>query len=263
MKLITKLAVIATLFCVAAGSFAQGGGGGQGRGFGRGGGFAQQSGFGLLRRTDVQTDLKLTDDQKAKIKDLNAKMREEMTTARENASASGGGDPSAMQDAMKKINDTYKPQFEAILTPDQATRLKQIGIQLQKNRAILDPDVQTQLSITDDQKAKIKDLQDKFTQTMTEMMGKMRDGSLDRTQMRDLMTKNNQTMDDELGKVLTSDQTAKLKDMGGPTFTVTDQPGGRGGGGGGGGRRRNRAGNGTPAPAGGAGSGGSTGGGGY
>lgn len=236
MKSITKLVAIATVLVIAAGVFAQGGGGrGQGRGFGFGGGGV----IGLLRRDDVKTDLKLTDDQKTKITDLQTKMRQDMQAARDNASASG--DFSAVRDAMQKLNDQYKPQFMAVLTPDQQTRLKQINIQMMKARALTDTDVQTDLGLSADQKSKISDLVQKANDANRELFQKVRNGELDRDQADATRQKNDATLQDELLKVLTPDQADKFKSMAGPTFTPTDQPrgggpGGRGGGGGGGGR---------------------------
>jgi len=261
MKNILKLTIIATLAIAATVGFAQGGGGGggggQGRGqFGRGGGGfnSKDGGVNLLGRKDVAAEIKLTDDQQAKLADARKKMQAERQTMRDNAQASGGGDPEAMRAANQKLMDDYRTQVMAILTPDQLTRLAQINIQMAKNRAIMDADIQSKLGITDDQKAKIKDLQDKMNAANQEIFQKMRDGTLDRTQIQPLMQKNNETLNDELGKILTPDQASKLKDLGGAQFTPTDpQPqfGGRGGGGGGG--RRNRG-----AGAGGAGAGGGT-----
>lgn len=226
MKTLTKLAIFATLLAMSAGAFAQG------RGFGRFGG-NMGGPERLLNRKDVAADLKLTDDQQSKIKDLRAKERADMDAQRANSSASG--DFSAMREAMKKVSDSYKPQFDAILTPEQQTRLKQIDLQLRKNRVLEDEDVQNQLGLTDDQRAKIKDLQDKMNEANQGLFEKVRDGSISREDAMASARKNNDTLNDELGKILTPDQQSKLTAMEGAPFTATDpepQFGGRGGGGG-------------------------------
>jgi len=227
MKLITKLAVLATLLALVTGAVAQGGGGG---GQGRGMRF-QPTPTMILRSKDVQTDLKLTDDQTKKLTDIQAKQQEEMQSMFQNAQSSGTPpDPAAM----KKISDSYKAQYEAVLTPEQNKRLKEIFIQWRKNQAILDPDVQAALGITADQKAKIDDLASNFQKANAELGQKIRNNEITREDATPIRDKNNATYEEDLGKVLTPDQASKLKEMGGAPFTGKIQMGGgrRGGGGG-------------------------------
>jgi len=248
MKLINKLAVAVALFAVVAGAYAQGGR--------RGGGFQMTPNM-LLSQKDVQTDLKMSDDQVKKITDLQTKQREEMRSAFQNAQASGGGGDMAA--TMKKMNDDYKVQYDAVLTPDQQTRLHQIFIQWRKNQAILDPEVQTALNITSDQKTSITDLQSKRDEANTALREKQQSGEVSREEGQAIRTKNDATFEDQLGKILTSDQAAKLKDMGGAPFTGKIDMGGFGGGrrgGGGGGGRRGAGAGAAPPPAGGGGGGG-------
>jgi periplasmic protein CpxP/Spy len=236
MKLINKLAVAVALFAVVAGAYAQGGR--------RGGGF-QMNPYMLLRSKDVQTDLKMTDDQVKKVTDIQTKEQEEVRSNMQNSQASGSFDPAAMQATMKKMNDEYNPQINAVLTPDQQTRLHQIFVQWRKNQAILDPDVQGALGISSDQKAQITDLQSKRDEANNALREKQRSGELTREDATTIRTKNDATFEDQLAKLLTPDQAAKLKDMGGAPFTGKIEmgfggggrrgPGGRGGAGGGGG----------------------------
>src|SRR5436305_418288 len=117
MKNLLKLLVVSSFVIAAAMSYAQqGGGGGGGRGgrgmFGQG--MMGGGGIGQLRRKDVQEDLKLTEDQKTKLAEVQKKMQEEMRQARENAQASGGGDPEAMRAAMTKMFEDYRKEVNAI-----------------------------------------------------------------------------------------------------------------------------------------------------
>jgi len=222
MKWLAKTAALAALLLITVGAFAQGGGG-QGRRFG----MMMNNPVFLLRSPDVQTDLKLTDDQKAKL----TKIYEEQRAARENAQASG---QQPDRDTMRKMMEDSIAQINAILTPDQQARLKQIFIQTQKNRAITNPDVQDQLGLTSDQKDKIKDLNEKFTAAQMELFqrGREADDST-REQIRAERQKNEETLETELGKVLTPDQVQKLKELGGAPFTGKIERGGfgrRGGG---------------------------------
>src|SRR5438552_1587369 len=104
MKWLTKSAALAALLIITVGAFAQGGGGQGRRGFG-----PPNPAF-LVRNADVQTDLKITPDQKTKLNTL----FESMQAAQDNARASGSFDP----EAMRKSMDDAAAQINAILTPD-------------------------------------------------------------------------------------------------------------------------------------------------
>lgn len=57
------------------------------------------------------------------------------------------------------------------------------------------------------------------------MMEEMRGGGGDMQAMRERMQKNNAALDAELGKILTGEQTGKLKAMGGKEFKADPPPG--------------------------------------
>jgi len=230
------------------GNGGNGGGGGGGRRGGQGrGGFGQRGGnnFGELQlalRKDVQTDLAVTDDQKTKLDDYNTKQREARRAAGgggRGAGGNGGGqvDPAELQKRRDEQRAQTHKDLAAILNDGQMKRLGEISIQLRGNRAILDADVQKTLGLSSDQTAKIKDLQDKQTEANRAIGEKMRNQEISQDDARKSMETNNKTMDTELGKILTADQAAKLKDMGGKPFKAdpAEAAGRRGGGGGGGG----------------------------
>ena len=113
----------------------------------------------------------------------------------------------------------------ALLTEPQQKRIKEIQIQLQGDAAATIPDVQTALGLTDDQKAKIKDLQAKQNEANQAIMEKVRSQELDRAAAGEARTKNQQVLKDEIHKVLTPEQLTKLKELGGKPF-VADTAGG-------------------------------------
>ena len=231
LRIITVVAACAVL---VGSCFAQGQGGRQ-----RG-----RNGFNSLtsiaRRADVQTELKVTDDQKTKL--------EALAPARGGGRNGGGGggngggagagaagagaaggagrtapDPAAM--AARR--EAEKKALAEILNPDQMKRLQELLIQREGDRAIASEEVQTALGFSDDQKSKVKALQEKMMSAQRDMMEKVRNGDMDRQAMRDAMTANNKTMGEELHKILTSDQADKLKAMGGAPFKFEDPtPGG-------------------------------------
>ena len=240
-RVVVMAGVMLVMASVASLALAQPGGG-----FGGGGGFGMMGGgvmggntsiTSLLRMPQVQTELKLTDDQKTKIQDLSGTMRDKMMEAMN----AGGGPPdfqnmsqedmqkqmADMRKKMEGVNKDMDEQAVKILNADQVDRVKQLQIQRDGAMALTREDVAKKLGLTDDQTAKIKKLQESLNKPpqfdpngdMQAQMQKMRD---DRAQsQKDMLA------------VLTDEQKAKLKELGGKEFTFPQ--GGRGFGRGGGG----------------------------
>lgn len=218
-----KLIVIVAVAALVGSAIAQpGGGGGRQRGGGRGGNM--NTPVGLLNRADVQKDLAITDDQKAKLTEIRTASRQKMTDARQAA----GDDQQAMHAAMQKVTEEISKDQLAVLTDDQKKRLMEIFVQVRGTQSILNADVQKALELSDDQKTKITDLQKRQQQANQEIRAKQQDQSIDQQEAQAQMQKNNKVLADELEKVLTDAQKAKLKDMGGKPF-VADPPAAGGG----------------------------------
>src|SRR5579862_1807097 len=214
MKSVRNLIVTCAALLLAVTAMAQGGGG-QGRGgFGRGMMGADPTGTMLLQRPDVQKELNINDDQKTKIAALQDKMRTDMRDVFQNSN----GDQTAMREGMQKLMAQTGKDAQAILTKEQATRLKEVNIQLAGNQAATFPDVQKDLGLSDDQISKIKDLGAKQQEANMALFQKMRDQEITREELQTSMTKNTDTYKAELGKILTDAQRAKLKAMGGKEF---------------------------------------------
>ena len=234
-----KSVIVVSLLAIGTCAIAQQGQGGGRQGGGRGGQFGMQGrgGMGgpasLINRTDVQEDLKLTAAQKEGLTKLQEKQQEERRAMMEEMRNSGGGgfDREAMTKMMQESQAKNEKAVNALLEPAQVTRLKEIWVQLQGNRAILDAKIQEELGFDQAQKDAVKALQDKQAEAMQSLMEKMRNQEIDREQMTEISTKNNETLNTELGKIMKPEQAAKLKTMGGAPFKATEQR--RGGGGGG------------------------------
>lgn len=231
-----KLLAIVTVVALAAGAFAQGGGRGQGRMGFRMGGAMGANPLNLLRRDDVKDELKITSDQTSKIQELQQKSGERQRQAMQDAGVNFGGGGGGFQmddatrkkltDAMAKVGEETQKDVDAILTPEQTKRLKELTVQRLGNSAITVPQYQKDLNVTDAQKTKVADLQKKQMDAMQALGQKMRDQEIDMNGFREAMEKNNKIMEDELGKLLTDAQKAKLKELGGKPFTFKeDGPG--------------------------------------
>jgi Spy/CpxP family protein refolding chaperone len=204
---------------------------GGGRGMGGGGGT-----LGLLAQKSVQDDLKLSVDQAGKVKELAAKQREAMQ---------GLGDLS-QEERRQKMQDMNKANDKAvaeILTPEQTKRLKQIRLQVSMRQgggiaAFNNPEVVQALSLTDEQKEKLKAIGEDVRKEMADL----RQGGGEPAEMRKKMEELNKSTHDKAMAVLTDEQKTKLKDLAGEPFKGELQfgrpgggrrPGGAGGGGGG------------------------------
>lgn len=233
MKISTKFISVIFISALSVSMvLAQGGGGRQGGG--RGGN--QFTELRVLGRKDVQKDLALTEAQVTKI--------EEYTTKSQPARGAGGGagggagaggqrgggagaggaaltdeQKAAFAKAAAERRDKTRKDLLEIVSEAQLKRVDEIILQLQGNSAIAQPDVQKALAMTEDQIAKVKDLQTKQREASMALRQKVQNQEMTREEMTAAVTKNNETMKTELGKILTSAQADKLKGMQGKTFT--------------------------------------------
>lgn len=200
-----------------------GGGGFGGGGFG-GGGFGG-GGLMLLGDENVRKDLGVTDDQMAKLQEVQQKAGEKIRGLfegmRDLSQEERQSKFAEIQKEMTAINE--KAQAEVLL-PKQIERLKQIGIQSRLNRggtsdALASDDIAKELGITEAQKEALKKAQEEADAEMREEMTKLRDKARQK-----------------ILNVLTSEQQSKLKKLTGETITFAPPQfgGGRGGPGGGG-----------------------------
>ena len=143
-----------------------------------------------------------------------------------------------MQDMRKEMDAAAaktQKAVEGILLPHQFERVKQIQLQQQftmgANMALAAPELQKDLGLTDDQKAKIKTIND---EAMQAMRGAFTPGQPPSQADMDKMTKAREENAKKALDVLTADQKEKLEKMKGPKFDTTTLFGGMGRIGGGG-----------------------------
>jgi hypothetical protein len=138
------------------------GGGGQGQG--RGGMFGGRGGF-LLAIPAVQDEIKATDDQKEKIRELVTKQGEAMR----DLFSGGAPDQEKMAELRKKNTEEQAKFAKETLKPDQLKRFNQIKNQQEGILALKEPEVQTTLKLTADQKEKISALAEDYQKDMREL----------------------------------------------------------------------------------------------
>jgi Spy/CpxP family protein refolding chaperone len=232
LRTLSKFFVVSMLVLSTALVFAQGGGGGRGQGGGRGGFGGQRFGMGqgpaqLAGRPDVQRDINATDQQKQQIQALNEKMREEMRAMFQGGGGGGGGfDPNAMRETFEKMNAKATEELGKILNEGQMKRLNEISVQLAGPRAILLPAVQKALGLSEDQIGKARTLQQRQQEANQSIMEKVRNQEISREEAQAAREKNDKALADEFAKLLTAEQSAKLKELSGKPFQADPPRGG-------------------------------------
>src|SRR5262249_32466009 len=135
--------------------------GGRGRG-----GFAP-SPLMLLTQKPVQEDLKLSEDQVKKIQELQKSQPQQGRLGGFQKLSQEERDE--LRKKMEALAAANKKAIAEILTPDQVKRVDQITLQARGAGAFADAKVAEALNLTEEQKEKIKALQDDFQSAAGEL----------------------------------------------------------------------------------------------
>jgi len=197
----------------------------------RGGGGAGGPGMSssmLLGQKSVQEDLKLSEDQVKKLQEFQTSQREKFRGLRDLSE-------DERRQKFQELSKEGQKVVDETLQPEQKKRLKQIGLQLQLRmgaQAFSSPEVASALKITDDQKDKLKTIQEEAQKAGREIRESAGDN---REEARKKGAELRKQTEEKVMNVLTDDQKAKLKELTGEPFKGQLQFGGPGGG-----RRGNR-----------------------
>jgi Spy/CpxP family protein refolding chaperone len=176
----------------------------------RGGGFFRgPSPMMLLGQESVQKELKLTPEQVEKTK---------AALDKQGKSFQGLRGIQDEQERAKKFEEMRKEADKTIaeiLKPDQAKRLKQITLQQQGGRAFDDPEVAKELSLTGDQKNKVKEIMEDTGSQIRELF---QGGGGFSEETRKKMQEINSAATEKVMGLLTADQKAKWKEITGEPF---------------------------------------------
>ncbi len=197
---------------MAAPALAQQGRGG--RGFG--------GGAALLSNKSVQKELKATDEQAEK---LNTLAREMMEKQREDYQGLRDLSQEERREKMQELTRAHTAELgkgmREILKPEQVKRLQQIQLQQAGAAAFSSPRGQEGLKLTDDQKTKLREINEESGQAMREaFQGAQsdREGA-----MKKIGEVRKQATEKAVG-VLTDDQKKSWKDMTGEPFEIVYEP---------------------------------------
>jgi Spy/CpxP family protein refolding chaperone len=254
-KIAWALAALCVLAVCADSASAQGGRRGGGRGFG-GFGFGGRSyhQIELATLSEVQENLKLTDDQKTKVSELNDEFREERRNQGfgGRGGGGGGGNFEEMMAARAKMNADFAAKLNDALEEPQQKRIQEIYVQVNGTNTLTEEPMAMALKLSDDQKEDLQVALDDQRQAMRDAFQDFQDMS-DEERTAEL-AKLNKERDEALLAVLTDEQKSQFETMKGEKLEIDLEPlqqrgfgGGRGGFGGG--RRGGQGGDGGGRPA--------------
>ena len=170
MTTLRTVVLVAAALSAGAALAQRGGAGGQ-RG---GGGFRMMGGAGasntrLLRRNDVQKELKITAAQKTKLQELGSQGFGGGQRGGGGGAAGGGGQRGGGgqgggfdREAIMKAMAEREKNTLAVLTKTQQTRLKEIGLQMNGGRALMGEELQKELGLKASQKKELMGLEEKM-----------------------------------------------------------------------------------------------------
>ncbi len=211
---------------------------GGGRGFGGPGGGGGDP-LMLLTNKSVQEELKVEGTQAEKLntftRGLMEKRREQFQKLQD---VPQDEVRAKMREMGQAMNADVRKGLADVLKPEQVKRFDQI--QLQQMGVLGAPDlprVQEALNLTDDQKSKLRSVQEEQREAMGELF-RGGGGGGDRTAAREKMTSLRKKGTDKAMAVLTDSQKSSWKELTGEPFEIKLEPGQGGPGGPGGGRRR-------------------------
>lgn len=180
------------------------------------GGFGGASGVTLVQQKSVQDELKLSEEQIEKLKQVGAKMRESF------GGGGGGGDREEARKKFEEARQVAEKDMNGILSADQTKRLKEITLQQTGPMALARPEVAKEVGLSDDQQVKVKEITDALT---SEMRGQFQaGGGGDREEARKKMATLRKDTNEKVLALLKDDQKKAWEKLVGEPFKGEIQP---------------------------------------
>jgi Spy/CpxP family protein refolding chaperone len=171
-------------------------------------------GAGLLVHKIMRKELKITDEQAARLDKLRGDLNEEMHTMV--AGLSG----KERVEMILRITQIQHPvlilEIGKILRPEQLARFEQIQLQLAGAYALARPDIEKTLKLTDEQKAKVQKIGETWSKATHDAIQKARANGQRATEGIAGLRKE---VEASILEMLTPDQKTQWKTMIGPPFT--------------------------------------------
>jgi hypothetical protein len=184
----------------------------------------------LLQTAKVKQELKITDDQSAKLAKVASKYDQEAASKLGSVQLQGlsgqqkVGKEQEVRDTGDKLIESSRKEVSSILNPDQLNRLKQILLQVNGAEALQDKEVAKQVGITPEESARIEKIQMQTSGALRSSLGMPSNGGTSKPQMlgADIQTadKINDHAQNQYMGALTADQKEKLDKLRGAPFTL-------------------------------------------
>jgi hypothetical protein len=179
----------------------------------------RRGGFGLhslVANKSVQEELKLDDEQKTKVEELNKTTR--ATLEEKTKDLQGDDRREKLPGIMRELNAATEKTLTSTLKPGQLKRLKQIQLQVQGVRAFGNEDTQKALKLTEEQAKEVKAvLEEARKQIQEETKDIPRE---DRQKRREVTQKINKETMGKITDKLTAEQKKAWKEMTGKPFEI-------------------------------------------
>jgi Spy/CpxP family protein refolding chaperone len=164
----------------------------------------------LAANEAVQTELKVTDDQKKGIEEIVTEAREALRGAR-NLNA---------EERQKKTSETRQKvdgRLEKLLKPDQYNRLTQIDLQQRGPIVLSQKKAADQMELTQEQRKEFRELQ----QNLTKEAAKLREGGTRGAELNEKTAKLRQEASEKVVKSLTDAQKKNWQKLTGDPFDIS------------------------------------------
>jgi len=159
--------------------------------------------------------LELNDEQKKQAEELFKSRREEMKQLVQQA-RTDEQDKKQVREKMRQSFEQHRKDFEAILTEEQAGKLKQWEGRREGRRDRMDGPPERpgafDLDLTDSQQEQVDKLRDEHREQLREIRDKIEEQKLERDQARELMDSERERFEKEMSGVLSEEQMKKFDD---------------------------------------------------
>lgn len=168
----------------------------------------------LLREPAVHDELELTDDQRARLRQLNERFDGDLLSTRNKRPEDG-------QRVVNNVMTASRQRVSSLLTPEQYNRLRQIRFRLRGISFVLDPDAAQTLAITDQQRERIEQIVQDRQQELTSLQQKVNNGESTESKARLAANRALRREQTEIQDLLTDEQRQKLPALIGRRFDAS------------------------------------------
>jgi hypothetical protein len=126
----------------------------------------------LFQQPNVGQTLNLNRDQMGRLTDLNQRLQTRFQDEFNRAAGATGRDRDTnLQNLQGRFNTEFMQGARGVFNEQQMTRFQQLQLQSQGPSALMNPDVARRLNLSDEQRARLRELDTQFRRQMNEFSG--------------------------------------------------------------------------------------------